>query len=74
MKAINKGLWLRVEIDRNLEKMANFFKLIPCVVEKSPNSNCSFVLSSKNHLVFSSWCYKAFCVRVKVVRQLFSRV
>ena len=62
-------------MDCNLRKLANFLKFFSCVLEKTLKSDCDLFFFGES---FSSFplggALRAFCVRAKVLGQIFSRV
>ena len=64
-----------MEIDGNLTKLANFFKFFSCVLEKSLESDCGLFFFGESFRIFPfGGALGAFCVRAKVLGQIFSRV
>ena len=49
-----------MEVDCNLKKLANFFKLFLCILEKSLKIDYGlFSVPTRKTLIFSSRCYKS---------------
>ena len=48
-----------MEMDCNLKQLANFFKFLVYILEKSLKTDFSFFLPLGNHFIFSYWFSKS---------------
>ena len=62
-----------MEVDCNLKKLANFFKLFLCISEKSLESNYSLFFRQESFSIFFPVLYEQFHVKKQTLCQIFER-
>ena len=62
-----------MEVDCNLKKLANFFKLFLCISEKSQENNYNLFFQQENFSIFSPVLYEQFHVKKQTLCQTFER-
>ena len=62
-----------MEVDCNLKKLANFFKLFLCISEKSLENNYSLFFRQENFSIFFSVLYDQFHVKKQALCQIYER-
>ena len=59
-----------MEVDCNLKKLANFFKLFLCISEKSLENNYSLFFRQENFSIFFPVLYEQFHVKKQALCQI----
>ena len=62
-----------MEVECNLKKLANFFKLFLCISEKSLENNYSLFFRQENFSIFFLVLYEQFHVKKQTLCQIFER-